>query len=603
MTTTECSDGVTLVFNNTPLFIIGGIVGAFLLVVILARIWKWCEGRGEDTGRRHREEERGLALNAAPRREALELIVKLGTVREKMSELDRALMRRREGVGWRFGIGDEADNAFRDADSDVDQYLSERTKRDLNAAQGEMISLFRDAANWLKKYAPEEAPPPSFRERAAAAFGTFAGRFFPALKQGDDQKLIPVVRKTEKNESQTNHELPEKVADSETPTDTAAASGENSKSREKLRIPLDLLQAGKPANLPDAASLRKEAKRLADTLQTYKIDAVPSGTPVAGPSVTRYEFRLQAGTKLNKLTNLANDIALSLGVGGVRIAPVAGKSSVIGIEAQNPKPSSVPLRDVLESREFMYGSPTAFALGKGIDGEIVTADLEALPHVLIAGTTGSGKSVCLNAIIVSLLYKFTPKDLRLLLIDPKQVELTPYNGIPHLAQPVVTNSAQAVAALEQTAVGMDVRYKTFTACGVRTLDEYNRKMKQSDPRIVIVIDELSDLMMTSGKEVEESIIRIAAMGRAAGIHLVIATQRPSNNVITGLMKANIPSRIALTVTSGLESRIILGANGAEKLTGHGDMLYAPVGGEQKRVQGCYVSKEEIEKVVAFLKTK
>ena len=280
-----------------------------------------------------------------------------------------------------------------------------------------------------------------------------------------------------------------------------------------------------------------------------------------------------------------------------------GKSSVIGIEAQNQKAAVVALRDVLESRDFLYSPPTVFALGKGIDGEIVTANLDALPHILIAGTTGSGKSVCLNTLIVSLLYKASPEELRFLMIDPKQVELTPYNGIPHLTQPVVTSSAQAVAALEQAAMGMVTRYKTFEGCGVKELSDYNRKGKSPLPRMVIVIDELADLMMTSEKDIEESIIRIASMGRAAGIHLVIATQRPSANVITGLMKANIPSRIAFAVASSLESRIIMDANGAEKLTGHGDMLYAPMGGDPKRVQGCYVSPDEIEKVVAFLKTK
>ena len=600
------TDRATLVFHNTPFLIVGGIVAALLILTIAARVRDWIQERRERKADRARgEESEGVTLAPAPRREALELIAKLGAVRARMSELDRALTQRKEGVPWKFGIGQDKNPVFRDAaaDSDVDRFLSDATERDLTAAQSEMISLFREAENWLKKYAPEEPPTPPFRKIAADALRTFLGRFFPALKRDADRKMIPVVIKTEKNESQTNSETPEKVADGETPTDAAAASGENSKSREKLRIPLDLLQAGKPVNLPDAASLREEAKRLADTLRTYKIDVVPSGTPVAGPSVTRYEFRLQPGTKLNRLTNLADDIALSLGVGGVRIAPVTGKSSVIGIEAQNPQPSSVPLRDVLESRDFVYGSPTAFALGKGIDGEIVTADLEALPHVLIAGTTGSGKSVCLNAVIVSLLYKSAPEDLRLLLIDPKMVELSAYNGIPHLSQPVVTSPAQAVAALEQAVTGMETRYKAFKERGSKELADYNRKAKTPFPRIVIVIDELSDLMMTSGKDIEDSIVRLAQMGRAAGIHLVIATQRPSANVITGMMKANIPSRIALAVTSALESRIILDANGAEKLTGHGDMLYAPVGGEQKRVQGCYVSPEEIEKVVAFLKKK
>ena len=585
---TTVSD-VTLVFHNTPFLIIGGIAGLFLLFTIAARVREWSEERKGKT-----EWAREAELFTEPRREAMALIEKLGAVRVRMAELDRALTQRREGVRWRFGIGDNADHRFRDAaaDSDIDRFLSGATERDLNAAQGEMISLFRDAAKWLKKYAPEEVPPPTLRE----CVRTFFGKLFPSLNRDADRKMIPVVEKAEKKHLSDKIELPEKITDAE-------AAADSGKSREKLRIPLDFLNAGKPEHLPDAAELRKKARSLSDTLRTYKIDAVPSGTPAAGPSVTRYEFRLQEGVKLKALMNRSDDIALAMGVNGVRIAPVPGRNSVIGIEVPNPKPSPVALRDVLESREFVYGSPTAFALGKGIDGEIVTADLEELPHVLIAGTTGSGKSVFLNALIVSLLYKATPEELRFLMIDPKQVELAPYNGLPHLTQPVVTNPAQAAAALEQAAVGMDVRYKVFTACGVRTLDEYNRKMKQSDPRIVIVIDELSDLMMTAGKDIEEAIVRIAQMGRAAGIHLVIATQRPSANVITGLMKANIPSRIAFAAVSALESRIILDANGAEKLTGHGDMLYAPVGGDRKRVQGCYVSSKEIENVTAFLKKK
>ena len=596
---------VALNFNNTPFLIFGGIVGAFLILTIAARVIEWrkdAQERETFRGRCGASPANPASLDAAQRMEAMKLMERIGAVRARMLELDRALTQRKEGVRWRFGIGTGADKDFRDAaaDSEIDRFLSDATERDLNAAQSEMISLFRDATIWLKKYAPEEVPPPSVRERIANAVRTFLEKLFHVLKRDADRNLMPVVEKTEKNENPATPEPPEKVAGDGTATDAAAASGESPKSREKLRIPLDLLSAGKPENIPDAATLRQEAKRLEDTLRTYKIDVVPSGTPVAGPSVTRYEFKLQPGTKLNKLTNLADDIALSLGVGGVRIAPVTGKSSVIGIEAQNPKPSSVPLRDALESRDFIYSPPTAFALGKGLDGEIVTADLDALPHILIAGTTGSGKSVCLNALIVSLLYKAAPSELRLLMIDPKQVELSAYNGIPHLTQPVVTSSAQAVAALQQAVTGMLTRYKTFESCGVKELSDYNRK-KSPLPRMVIVIDELADLMMTSGKDIEDSIIRIAQMGRAAGIHLVVATQRPSANVITGLMKSNIPSRIAFTTASALESRIILDANGAEKLIGNGDMLYAPVGGEKQRVQGCYVSPEEIEKVVAALK--
>lgn len=585
------TDNATLVFHNTPFLIIGGIVGAFLLLMIAARVREWLRERRERKAERG-EESGGAALAPAPRREALELIAKLGAVRARMAEVDRALTQRKEGVPWKFGIGADAENAFRDAaaDSEIDRFLSDATERDLTAAQSEMISLFRGAAEWLEKYAPEEVPPPPLRERVR----TFLGRFFPALKPDADRKMIAVVRKAEEKHLPDNPEPPEKVTDAE-------AAADSPKIRERLRIPLDLLDAGKPESRMDGASLRQEMKRLCDTLLTYKIDAVPSGTPVQGPSVTRYDFQLQPGVKLNKLVNLADDIALSMGVGGVRIAPVPGKSGVVGIEAPNEKRSIVPLRDVLKSRDFMYAPLTTFALGHGIGGGIVTGDLEELPHILIAGTTGSGKSVCLNAIITSLLYKAAPEEMRFLMIDPKRVELTPYKGIPYLAQPVVTSSAQAVAALRKAVDGMETRYKAFEDLGVKELSDYNRKSKTPFPRIVIVIDELADLMATSGKSVEASIVRIAQMGRAAGIHLVIATQRPSADVITGLMKANIPSRIAFTVASSLESRIILDANGAEKLTGGGDMLYAPMGGDRKRVQGCYVSPEEVGKVVSFLR--
>ena len=585
------TNNATLVFHNTPFLIVGGIVAAFLLLMIICRVREWLQERRERKAERG-EESGGVTLAPAPRREALETIEKLGAVRARMLELDRALTQRKTGVQWQIGIGRENDRILRDAaaDSDVDRFLSDATERDLTAAQSEMIFLFRDAAIWLEKYAPEEVPPPPLRERVR----TFLGRFFPALKPDADRKMVALVRKAEEKRLSDNPEPPEKVTDAE-------AAADSPKIRERLRIPLDLLDAGKPESRMDGASLRQEMKRLCDTLLTYKIDAVPSGTPVQGPSVTRYDFQLQPGVKLNKLVNLSDDIALSMGVNGVRIAPVPGKSSVVGIEAPNAKRSIVPLRGVLESRGFIYCPSTAFALGQEIGGGTVIGDLEELPHVLIAGTTGSGKSVCLNAIITSLLYKAAPEEMRFLMIDPKRVELTPYKGIPHLSQPVVTSSAQAVAALRKAVDGMGTRYKAFEDLGVKELSDYNRKSKTPFPRIVIVIDELADLMATSGKSVEASIVRIAQMGRAAGIHLVIATQRPSADVITGLMKANIPSRIAFTVASSLESRIILDANGAEKLTGGGDMLYAPMGGDRKRVQGCYVSPEEVGKVVSFLK--
>ena len=357
----------------------------------------------------------------------------------------------------------------------------------------------------------------------------------------------------------------------------------------------------------DRAELAQNTKRLEETLTSFDVNAVSAGEAVRGPSITRYEFRLEQGVKLSKIMNLADDIALSLGSSGVRIAPIQNRKSVVGIEVPNSLKTPVLLRDVVESSDFLRKSAaTTFALGKDISGDIVTGAIEELPHVLIAGTTGSGKSVCTNSMIISLLYKSSPEQLRFIMIDPKMVELAPYNGIPHLLIPVVTDPRKAAGALQWAVTEMMRRYKTFSENGVKKLSEYQRLLSRKKdlpqlPSVVVVIDELADLMMVAAKEVEESIMRVAQMGRAAGMHLVIATQRPSADVITGLMKANIPSRIAFAVASAMESRIILDSAGAEKLVGNGDMLYSPLGGEKKRVQGCYVSPEEIEKVVAFVK--
>ena len=329
---------------------------------------------------------------------------------------------------------------------------------------------------------------------------------------------------------------------------------------------------------------------------------------VHGPSVTRYEFVLDQGVKLSKITNLADDIALALGASGVRIAPIPDKISVVGIEVPNKQVTPVMIRDVLESREFTtHKSKVAFALGKDIGGSCVIGNIGKLPHVLIAGTTGSGKSVCTNSLIVSLLYKSSPEDVRFIMVDPKMVELAPYNGIPHLLIPVVTDPKKAAGALQWAVFEMMKRYKLFSEHNVKDLAGYNALTRTTEglehmPSVVVVIDELADLMLVAAKEVEESICRVAQMGRAAGVHLVIATQRPSADVITGLMKANIPSRIAFAVASSLESRIILDTTGAEKLVGKGDMLYAPLGiGKPVRVQGCLISPEEIEQVVEFVK--
>ena len=343
-------------------------------------------------------------------------------------------------------------------------------------------------------------------------------------------------------------------------------------------------------------------------LEVHTVDARP-GAVVHGPSVTRYEFTLEQGVKLSKITNLADDIALALGASGVRIAPIPNKISVVGIEVPNRAVTPVRIRDVVESRTFTeHKSPVAFAVGKDIGGSCIVGDIGKLPHVLIAGTTGSGKSVCTNSLIVSILYKSTPEEVRFIMVDPKMVELAPYNGIPHLLIPVVTDPKKAAGALQWAVFEMMKRYKLFSEHGVKDLAGYNALARQDEelktmPTVVVVIDELADLMLVAAKEVEESICRVAQMGRAAGMHLVIATQRPSSDVITGLMKANIPSRIAFAVASSLESRIILDTTGAEKLVGKGDMLYAPLGaGKPTRVQGCFITPEEIERVVGFVKT-
>ncbi|MCL2567893.1 MAG: DNA translocase FtsK [Oscillospiraceae bacterium] len=370
--------------------------------------------------------------------------------------------------------------------------------------------------------------------------------------------------------------------------------------------PVTLLAQAKGGSIDASSEIALNAERLAATLDSFEIEAnIVNAT--RGPSVTRYELELEPGVKLNKLTNLANDLALSLGASGVRIAPIPDKIATVGIEVPNKTVSTVYLREIIESDNFT-GPPgkLTFALGKDISGNCVVGNVAKLPHLLIAGTTGSGKSVTVNGLILSILYRARPDEVKLIMIDPKMVEFGKYNGIPHLLIPVVTDPKKAAGALQWAVTEMLKRYKVFSELGAKDLESYNRTAAASEdlqpfPQLVVVIDELADLMMTAAKEVEESICRIAQMGRAAGVHLVVATQRPSANVITGLMKANIPSRIALSVSSGLDSRIIMDEQGAEKLVGNGDMLYKPIGEKPVRIQGAFVSEQEIEEVINFLK--
>ena len=360
------------------------------------------------------------------------------------------------------------------------------------------------------------------------------------------------------------------------------------------------------------AQLRETAMKLEQTLKTFGVNVTVTDIS-CGPSVTRYEIQPEMGVKVSKIVNLADDIKLNLAAADIRIeAPIPGKAAV-GIEVPNAENVTVAFRDLLESAEFQNSqSKITFAVGKDISGQTKVADIAKMPHMLIAGATGSGKSVCINTIIMSILYKADPKDVKLIMIDPKVVELSVYNGIPHLMIPVVTDPKKAAGALHWAVAEMTERYQKFAEIGVRDIHGYNARIDsvtvpdgqeapKKMPQIVIIVDELADLMMVASNDVEEAICRLAQLARACGIHLIIATQRPSVNVITGLIKANMPSRIAFAVTSGVDSRTILDMNGAEKLLGKGDMLFNPQGVPKPiRVQGAFVSDKEVAEVVRFI---
>ncbi|MBQ8830336.1 MAG: DNA translocase FtsK 4TM domain-containing protein [Oscillospiraceae bacterium] len=373
--------------------------------------------------------------------------------------------------------------------------------------------------------------------------------------------------------------------------------------------PLDLLPAGVPGGAlgEGAGEARTNAERLESAFRSFGVNLSVVGF-TRGPKVTRYEAEIEAGTKLSKLENLEKDIALALGTSSVRIAAMPNKIATVGIEIPNKVISTVYLRDIIDSTEFKNSSSRlTFAIGQNISGDAIVGNIAKMPHLLVAGTTGSGKSVCLNSLILSILYKASPDEVKFIMIDPKMVEFKIYNGIPHLLVPVVTEPKKAAGALQWAVVEMEKRYRYLSDENVRDLASYNEVMKTREdgktlPQLVVVIDELADLMMTASKEVEESIIRIAQMGRAAGVHLVIATQSPRADIITGLMKSNIPARIALQVSSALESRIIMEATGADKLLGNGDMLFRKDSGSKPvRIQGTWVSDEEREDVINFIK--
>ena len=482
----------------------------------------------------------------------------------------------------------------------------------MNRIDTEISAPLAGTSEYVKDPVPdvfaEEDPASAFDERNFTADNPVG---MPELKlhtaPAPKAKAQKPVAKPEPAEENSEKVTAKDTAKSAKQVAAEIAVNQSKQTPEYCFPPLDLLKSPTRGGTDGTDEMRENSRRLNETLASFNIDAHIINV-TRGPSVTRYEVELDKGVRLSKITGCADDIALSLGASGVRIAAVPGKISVVGIEVPNRSVTTVSLREVIDSNAFASAkSKTSIALGKSIDGNSVVGNIAKMPHLLIAGTTGSGKSVCMNSIIISLLYKAGPEDVKLIMVDPKMVELGIYNGIPQLLIPVVTDPKKAAGSLQWAVTEMLRRYKMMSDLGVRDLESYNsiivnEENGQKLPKVVIIIDELADLMMVAAKEVEDSICRIAQMGRAAGMHLIIATQRPSANVITGLMKANIPSRIAFSVASAMESRIILDTMGAEKLVGKGDMLYAPIGsGKPLRVQGCFVTDGEVEAVAEYVK--
>ena len=509
-------------------------------------------------------------------------------------------------------ISEQAETAYQNR---LDREAAEKSDKQLKVLKGFNVDIPVDDIP-EKRNIKKESLDEKQRKVVSAYYGNEAPDETPESvekphgKETEESKDIDAALNAAKAEAKKDEA--EKIDfKAETDKFTEHLQKENTETEESYKFPpLTLLKETKAQNAALlSAELDNTANRLVETLRSFGVE-----TRIVeisrGPTVTRYELQPSAGVKISKITNLADDIALNLATAGVRIeAPIPNKAAV-GIEVPNKASAVVGVRGILESPAFSSAkSKLTVALGRDIGGNAVVTDIAKMPHGLIAGATGSGKSVCINSIIVSILYKATPDEVKLLMIDPKVVELGIYNGIPHLLVPVVTDPRKASGALGWAVSEMEKRYKMFADRGVRDLAGYNRFVEQLGdpevqkmPHIVIIIDELADLMMTAPNEVEDSINRIAAKARAAGMHLIIATQRPSVDVVTGVIKANIPTRIAFAVSSQIDSRTILDSAGAEKLLGRGDMLFSPVGSNKpNRVQGCFVSDEEVEAVVEYIK--
>lgn len=459
----------------------------------------------------------------------------------------------------------------------------------------------------MKEIAPEPAKEPVPEPEESPSFVINRAEPAPDVEEAEpfaEEPYEPVRESKKKSGAMAAAEM-ERVA--------AAVAADEAKPKKAYHFPpMNLLKRGNKTSGESDAHLRETAMKLQQILQNFGVSVTVTNVS-CGPAVTRYELQPEMGVKVSKIVGLTDDIKLNLAAADIRIeAPIPGKAAV-GIEVPNKENSAVMLRDLLETAEFKNSqSKISFAAGKDIAGKVVVADIAKMPHLLIAGATGSGKSVCINTLIMSILYKASPEEVKLIMIDPKVVELSVYNGIPHLMIPVVTDPKKAAGALNWAVAEMMRRYQAFAEQNVRDMKGYNEKATSSPsidgeelkimPQIVIIVDELADLMMVAPGDVEEAICRLAQLARAAGIHLVVATQRPSVNVITGLIKANMPSRIAFSVSSGVDSRTIIDMNGAEKLLGKGDMLFYPSGYQKPaRVQGAFVTDKEVQSVVEYLK--
>lgn len=490
------------------------------------------------------------------------------------------------------------------------------------AVQEYTVSIWRKGHNWNQR---RQQHRDSSRQHSSAPTPT-EHQFHPASLPIDNPSAAPLSEQPEPQinvagQETTKHTATKPTLNKDESVGSTTASADDSSGNEPSFTddvddadyqlpPLSLLtKVGQTDQSADLNAVKANTRKLESTLQSFGVDAKVVNVDL-GPSVTKYELRPAVGVKVSRITHLADDLALALAAKDIRIeAPIPGKS-LIGIEVPNQKVATVGFRDMEEAAPSHPDRPLEVPLGRTVTGKVMEADLTKMPHLLIAGATGSGKSVAINVIITSILLKAKPHQVKMLMIDPKKVELSVYNGIPHLLSPVVSDPKKAARALGNVVAEMERRYELFAQFGIRNINGYNAQVDQHPddenaqhmPLILVIVDELSDLMMTVSKDVEDAIVRIAQMGRAAGIHMILATQRPSVDVITGLIKANVPSRIAFAVSSGVDSRTILGTNGAEKLIGRGDMLFQPIDqNKPTRVQGAFISDQDVENVVKFIK--